>query len=255
MSQKKKLLIGIPGFTNSDKMFGVTGNYMHFANKYGNVRIIMPHEEFVEVDLLILPGGLDLSPGSYGKIPGYQTSNHDVFKEYFFKNRLATYVEKGTPIFGICLGFQMINAFFGGTLTQHLPFHPQSRNRWEAAHEVILTQQYIQYLKKHPKPKTKEEKKNIPTIEVNSHHHQAVCITTNDANEIIKSDLAKDFYMVAHYPESYDTNVVEAFKHETLPIAGVQFHPEEFFDVISDQLIRSILPKEVEEPKEQLEVQ
>lgn len=234
MSQnKKKPLIGIPGFLNSDKMFGVTGNYMQFASKYGDVRIIMPHEEFVEVDLLILPGGLDLSPSMYNKIPGFQTTNHDVFKEFFFKNRLATYVEKGTPIFGICLGFQMLNVHFGGTLTQHMVFHPQSKNRWEEAHEVVLTQNWIRGGKKNKKP----------TLKVNSHHHQGVCITTNEAGEVIKTDLSEDFYVIAHYEENEKESVVEAFKHNTLPIAGVQFHPEEFYDGISDYLIKEIMKK------------
>lgn len=215
--QIKRPLIGIPGFLNSDKMFGVTGNYMQFANKYGDVRIIMPHEEFVKVDLLLLPGGLDLSPTSYGDAPSYQTGNHDVFKEFFFKERLKNYLSAKTPIFGICLGFQMLNVALGGTLTQHLISHEQSDKRWAPAHDVNI----YGY----------RDKKNQPLkIKVNSHHHQAV----------LNTNLAKDLLVVADI-QDYDGTIVEAYKHKSLKIAGVQWHPEELYDVISNKLITELL--------------
>ena len=250
MSQEKRLLIGIPGFQNSEKMFGVTGNYMHFAERFGDVRIIMPHEEFVEVDLLILPGGLDLSPTSYGRIPSYQTSNHDVFKEFFFENRLETYINRGVPVFGICLGFQMLNAFFGGTLTQHIPLHAQSRNRWEKAHDVILTQEYLKLNKEIEQGKKKAKDVKIPTMEVNSHHHQGVCIKYDSKGEVLTSDLADGFYVIAHVDEPRNMRIIEAFKHNTLPIAGVQYHPEEMLDELSKSLINSIIAM-AKKPEEQ----
>lgn len=215
---KKRPLIGIPGFLNSDKMFGVTGNYMQFANSFGDVRIIMPHEEFVEVDLLLLPGGLDLSSTSYKAIPSYQSTNHDVFKEFFFKTRLKTYIDAKTPIFGICLGFQMLNVALGGTLKQHLVFHDQSNSRWSPAH-VVNIHKFV-------------TKKNQPfkDYKVNSHHHQAVLAET----------LAPGLEIIADI-EDFDGHIVEAYRHTELPIAGVQWHPEELYDVISRALINGLL--------------
>lgn len=223
MSQQKRKLIGIPGFLNSDKMFGVTGNYMEFASRINggsDVRIIMPHEEFVEVDLLLLPGGLDLSPTNYKRVPGYQNTNHDVFKEFFFRERLNNYVEAKTPIFGICLGFQMLNVHFGGTLTQHLISHEQSSGRWQTAHEVFV-------------PMWKEKnKKETPKLKVNSHHHQAVT----------QPDLAEDLEIMAYATDREPEGIIiEAFMHKTLSIAGVQFHPEELHDPLSKQLIDAIM--------------
>lgn len=215
-----KLLIGIPGFLNQEQMFGVTGNYMQFAHKYGDVRILMPHEEHVEVDLLILPGGLDLSPSKYSQVPGYKTTNHDVHKQFFFEERLKNYVESKTPIFGICLGFQMLNVFFGGQLQQHILYHEQSSSRWATAHEV-----YLNYTKKNDKGLHK-------SIKVNSHHHQAVG----------EGMLAECFNEVAHVLDNgVDGRITEAFMHNELPIAGVQWHPEELYDGVSDQMIRKIL--------------
>lgn len=221
MSEKKKLTIGIPGFLNSDQMFGVTGNYMQFADRYGDVRILMPHEDLVPVDLLILPGGLDLSPSKYGKQPSYKTSNHDVFKEFFYEQKLKLYVDAETPIFGICLGMQMLNAYFGGTLTQHLLAHEQSSGRWAMAHKIRTV---------YDKPNTKI----ADLIDVNSHHHQAITK---------ERDLAPNFNVIAVAASlEPEGTIVEAFMHETLPIAGVQFHPEEMvFDQLSDTMIKEIM--------------
>ena len=70
MNQKKT--IGIPGYKGTDSNnFGVGNNYLSFCQKLGyNPRIIMPWEEYVEVDMLLLPGGMDISPVNYDSIPG-----------------------------------------------------------------------------------------------------------------------------------------------------------------------------------------
>ena len=217
-------VIGIPGFINSDKMFGVTGNYMEFANNFGDVRIIMPHEEHVEVDLLLLPGGMDLNPTSYKQIPGYQTGHIDVFKQFFFDNRLENYVGN-TAIFGICLGFQQLNVHFGGTLTQNLLGHPTSNTRWTKAHEVFAA----------------DNSGKEYNFEVNSHHHQG----------IYQDDLAKDLvFLAGHRHNAKDRNpLVESFCHTTLPIGGVQWHPEEFYDDFSRNLIHSLMAVNEEQKK------
>lgn len=222
--------IGIPGYnintSGSSPSFGVAHTYAEFARSFGNLRIISPEEEKVEVDLLILPGGLDLSPTAYGAVPNMYTSNQDVFKQFFFEQRLKNYVGN-TPIFGICLGFQMLNVYFGGTLKQHLKYHPQSIDRWRTAHHVI--------------GKPGSAGPNLCTVfQVNSHHHQGVT----------KKNLSKDLDpLLWHYvPKSKDIEgykhpdgIIEGFKHKELPIAGVQYHPEELYDEFSENLINELI--------------
>lgn len=211
----KRLLIGIPGFQNKDNMFGVTGNYMEYANSFGDVRIIMPHEERVQVDLLMLPGGMDLNPSSYGEVPGYQTGHQDVFKQHFFDKRLANYVGN-TAIFGICLGFQQLNVFFGGKLVQNDNFHQNNSTRWAEAHDVVV----------------RGDNKAVK-FKVNSHHHQMVTM----------DNIAENLTPLVWAGEKLNSGVVEAFAHADLPIGGVQWHPEEFYDGFSDYLIRDLISR------------
>lgn len=227
----KRKTIGVPGYrnTNSDS-FGVGIAYMEFLSKFGDVRILMPQEEFVKVDLLFLPGGADLTPSTYGEIPGYRTQNHDVFKEFFYHNRLDAYINRGVPVFGVCLGYQMLAAKFGSKLTQDFIFHAQSDKRTDEAHKVYLR------LNEYGLP---DEKFKKGIFEVNSFHHQGVTLE-NLGEDLIPLAFAEneDAYLTGH------NVIVEAFKHRTLKISGVQWHPENIYDGYSRHLINELLKDE-----------
>lgn len=218
-------IIGIPGWKITEESYGVTSNYLEFASKYGKPRIIMPWEDVVDVDLLILPGGRDISPVLYGETPGFKTSNPDVFKEHFYKTKLPLYIEANIPIFGICLGFQQLGIYFGNKLKQNTLFHAQSSDRWEKAHEVEVIDSSVEEI-------------YGKIIEVNSHHHQ-----------YFESASFTDELVVVAVAENEDSDelrlnegfIVEAFIHKEKPIAGVQWHPEELYDSISDKLINHII--------------
>lgn len=208
-----KKTIGIVGYRNREgTSFGAGNTYLEYFSQFGNVRIIMPWEEYVEVDLLVLPGGADVNPASYGEVPRYKTNDSDVFKQYFFDHHLKNYVGK-VPIFGICLGLQQLAVFFGSKLTQDIPFHEQSPVRWERAHKIIEVEN----------PKRKED--TLP--EVNSHHHQ--CVTIQNLSTTLVPTWIADPY------------IVEAFKHKELPIAAVQWHPEELCDTVALGIVKELL--------------
>ncbi len=202
--KQKRPVIGIPGWKLGENSFGCGVNHLDFISKFGNPRILFPQDDDVELDLLYLPGGPDVNPASYGQIPGFYTSNQDVFRQYFFDKNLPKYIEKGTPVFGVCLGFQMLNVFFGGSLTQEMRYHAQSRDRWGDGHDVY----------------TVGMNRKDGKFMVNSHHHQAV----------LYSDLSNQFDMVLYADNEEDKQncIVEGFVHKTLPIAGVQYHPKFF---------------------------
>ncbi len=229
MNQK---VIGIPGYINSNQnSFGVGITYAHYFSEFGKVRIIMPWENLVDVDLLVLPGGADLSPSSYGAEPEFRTGGTDVHKQHFYDNKLKLYVGAKIPVFGICLGFQQLNCFFGGTLVQHLMNHQSSSDRYKVGHKsIILTED----CKVQRNGKGEPEKKSL--LEMNSHHHQGVILT----------GLAKSLkpLLISEHEEIINDEpvwTIEAFKHKELNIIGVQHHPEEWFDEFSSNAIKHLL--------------
>lgn len=216
-------VIGIPGYVNEQRNgFGIGMTYIDFISKFGIPRILMPDEDLVNVDLLLLPGGSDLNPLSYGQTPSFRTSNQDVFKQHFFDTKLKLYIDSGTPIFGICLGHQMLAAYYGSTLEQDLKYHVQSKERWATAHKVTPTQEGKEFYPEHKKP------------EVNSHHHQAVLESTINLGEL-------EVMMVGENEEDSEDNIIEALRHKELPIYSVQWHPEELYDSYSVRVINYLL--------------
>lgn len=205
----KKLLIGIPGW-KLDGGFGVSIAYLQWIEQFGQPRIILPWEGFIpEIDLLILPGGLDIRPDTFGEYPGFATSNTDVFKQHFFDNRLQTYIESGVKIVGICLGMQQLVAYFGGTLCQDLPDHPYySSPRTELCHEAIMFENGKAIANKSGHPLK---------IRINSLHHQGA----------YENKLPADLKMILGI-KTGNTYLVEALKHKDLPILGFQYHPKHF---------------------------
>jgi len=214
-----KKTIGIVGYRNTNEnSFGIGITYADYFSKFGSLRIIMPDEDLVSVDLLVLPGGADVTPSSYGATPGFRTSNPDLFKQHFYDNQLKLYVESKTPILGICLGHQMLNTYFGGSLIQNLWEHPSSTNRYEKGHKVIGCD--------------KDGRPNGKKFEVNSHHHQAVALSTlsEELNPLLLAEFMDE-----------NEAIVEAFQHKSLPICGIQWHPEEWMDIFTARMIASLL--------------
>ena len=212
--------IGIVGWQNDAKThFGASNTYLEFISEFGTPKILMPGEKFKPVDLLILPGGLDINPASYGKAPRFSTTNTDVYKQYFYDNCLKDYIDAKVPILGICLGAQQLAVYFNSKLEQDLKFHAQSKDRWETAHEIF--------------PINGGKVFTTEPIKVNSHHHQGLLMS--------KLGAALIPLFVSKNEENEADAIVEVFKHRDLPIYGVQYHPEELYDEVSIQIIKSLL--------------
>lgn len=222
---KKKKVIGIPGYRHEQVNFGAGINHLEFIRRFGNPRIIMPWETVADtkVDMLYLPGGLDTAPANYGEVPGFKTSNHDVFKEFFFKNRLVAYLSADIPVFGVCLGMQMLAVRFGCKLTQDLLFHKDSEKRWKEGHSVAFTED-AEFLSRYKFQK------------VNSHHHQAVTISKASNRITVLATADNEDHEI-----SGDGDIIEAFQVTGKKIIGVQWHPEEFYDEFSINAMKYLL--------------
>lgn len=150
-------------------------------------------------DGLLLCGGADVDPRYYGE----ETDGSVGIDAERDENELAllrAYVLAGKPVFGICRGHQLINIFFGGSLYQDIPereLHGRGetgdgRHEITALPDSILGELYCE------------------NFYVNSAHHQAV------------KTLGEGLRATAWWDGKY----AEAIEHTTLPIFGVQWHPE-----------------------------
>jgi len=80
-----------------------------------------PDEILDRVDGLLLAGGADIDPSSYGAVPHPQTSGTTPARDEIELALARRAIERDIPLLGICRGMQLINVALGGTLVQHLP--------------------------------------------------------------------------------------------------------------------------------------
>lgn len=205
--------IGIVAQENGET-FGIHADYLHLAESYGTPVIISPIDfrEFWStygIDGLILPGGSDVNPLRYGFLPSYKAYRPNSFLEYFDTSILPLIIERKLPIFGICRGLQTLNVHFGGTLRQHLRFHPYSKFDDDLVHEILVEN----FRNKRWK------------FGVNSFHHQAIDVLGRKLTAVGISKLDK---------------LVEIISHDSLPIVAVQWHPERMFDTFSLEAMKRL---------------
>jgi putative glutamine amidotransferase len=76
------------------------------------------------LDGLIVTGGRDVDPATYGQTPHSATdeANEDNrLRDAWEFELLSGAIRRGLPVLGICRGAQVVNVALGGTLHQHLP--------------------------------------------------------------------------------------------------------------------------------------
>lgn len=219
-------IIGIPGWVVGDTTFGVKFSYLEFIQKFGIARILTPmdSENPPEVDMIITPGGTDVSPVSYGAVPGFRTQRSNPWLEHFDNNILPEYIERETPVFAICRGAQQIWAKYGGHIDQHNGWHEQSKHDTDRCHELYFKAGYHQYSKLIDK--------------VTSRHHQ--CMDSSEPYGV-----PDELNVIAYAKVGNDgaKQVVEVFEHKERQIFGVQFHPEDHngSDTLCSKIINEYL--------------
>jgi putative glutamine amidotransferase len=157
------------------------------------------------LDGLVLQGGADVSPSSYGEQPLKSEWAGDRLRDVYEIELVHEFVEAGKPVLGICRGAQLINVALGGSLVQHVPAvtgqahdHP---DRWrEGVHRVkIEPDSHL------------AEALGATEVEVNSIHHQAVDVAAPGARAVAWAE----------------DDTVEAIEVPGSPhVVAVQWHPE-----------------------------
>ena len=161
------------------------------------------------LDALVLQGGNDVSPHSYGEQPLHADWAGDAVRDRYEMALVQAFVDAGKPVFGICRGLQLLNVNFGGTLYQDIATQRPDAQRHVNPGHYERNQHAVEIL---PGTRLAELYPGLREGRINSIHHQAI------------KDLAPGFVIEARCPQD---GVVEAMRHRGPGfIAAVQWHPE-----------------------------
>ena len=161
------------------------------------------------LDGLVLHGGSDVWPGSYGETPLQERWNGDRNRDEYEIALVRAFANAGKPVFGICRGLQLINVAFGGTLYQDIP---TQRPQALVHRDAVAYDLHFHDLAVEPGSRLDALLADQTSRKINSVHHQGV------------KDLATGFVVEARCPVD---GRVEAIRHTGAAwVAAVQWHPE-----------------------------
>ena len=189
--------------------------YATAVQRAGAIALILPPdsraeacEEILEhIDALLLAGGADVDPATYGAEAHPETKNTRAERDAFEVALAQMALDRGMPVLGVCRGMHVLNVALGGTLIQHLPDvvgHTDHRHTPGSFgdHDVRL------------QPGSLAARAiGSERTAVKSHHHQGL-------------DRLGDGVVATGWSEPDE--VIEAIELEGRPYAlGVLWHPEE----------------------------
>jgi putative glutamine amidotransferase len=167
------------------------------------------HDYAAALDGLVLQGGNDVAPQSYGEQPLTPEWHGDSVRDRYEMELIRAFVAAGKPVFGICRGLQLLNVTYGGTLWQDIPTQRPDAlphrvsGRYEHHHHAVEFVAGSRLAALYP---------GQPRATTNSIHHQGI------------KDLARDFVVEARCP---DDGMIEAVRWQGPSfVAAVQWHPE-----------------------------
>jgi putative glutamine amidotransferase len=178
-----------------------TGGLLHRSN-------IRLSDYARHLDGLMLQGGSDVSPLTYGEEPLSREWMGDRLRDEYEIELLHEFITAGKPVLGVCRGLQLINVAYGGTLYQDIVQQvPEARHHVTDAYEKNLHE-----IRLEPGGGLARLYPGLTTAKVNSIHHQSV--KTLGRNLRIEAWSAAD-------------RVVEAIRGTGRGyVLGVQWHPE-----------------------------
>jgi putative glutamine amidotransferase len=160
------------------------------------------------LDALVLTGGGDVDPATYGEGAGPEVSGVDTNRDASERALLAAALRADMPVLAICRGCQVLNIELGGTLHQHLPDVVGTLDHRSAP--MVFGDVDVTTV-----PGTVTASVFGATTTVRCSHHQSI------------RDLGDGLVATAHAGDG----VIEAVELPSARFAlGVQWHPEEAMD-------------------------
>ena len=155
------------------------------------------------LDALLLSGGADVNPVSYGAEPHPETRPALVERDRFEIALAQAAVAREMPVLGVCRGMQILNVALGGTLEQHIENLAVHRNTPGVFHDhevALVPDSLAARVAGDDRPRVK------------SHHHQGVA--TLGEGLVVSGRAVED-------------DLVEAIELPDQFALGLLWHPEE----------------------------
>jgi gamma-glutamyl-gamma-aminobutyrate hydrolase PuuD len=160
------------------------------------------------LDGLVLQGGADVSPLSYGEEALRPEWAGDRLRDEYEMELLHEFMEAGKPVLGICRGLQLINVALGGTLYQDIGTQVAEAGR----HVDDTYEKHVHEIRFEPGGRLARIYRGASRVRVTSIHHQSV--------KTLGRNLAIEAW-------SEPDHVVEAIRGTGKGfVLGVQWHPE-----------------------------
>ncbi|MDE1147750.1 MAG: aminodeoxychorismate/anthranilate synthase component II [Azospirillaceae bacterium] len=170
-----------------DNYDSFTYNLVHYIGELGADVAVWRNNTLTVADALAMkPEAIVLSPGPC-----------DPDKAGICLPLIAAAAEQRIPLFGVCLGHQAIGQAFGGRVVRApVPMHGKVSQVYHEGRGVMA---------------------GLPTPFNATRYHSLI---------VERETLPAELESVAWIQDGRDDGMIMALRHRTLPIHGVQFHPE-----------------------------
>jgi putative glutamine amidotransferase len=188
---------------------------------------------YEHLDGLLIPGGVDMDPATYGEAITPQVGRLDAARDAVELQLARWAIADGMPMLGLCRGAQVINVSQGGSLVQDIPTAWADEARAALQHDCYPTKGFARTHLAHEAEVARGSRlhalfEHRDSVPVNSMHHQSV------------KRVGAGLRVSAWAPDG----VVEAVEGTGDAFCvGVQWHPEvfELHDPATRQLFRTFL--------------
>jgi putative glutamine amidotransferase len=194
--------------------------------RHGALPVIVPRvsdrfpvaELVAALDGLVLSGGSDVAPRSYGEQAERADWEGDYVRDQYEIALIEECLARDKPVLGVCRGIQVLNVALGGTLYQDigtaLPEALVHRD-WEVYDQLFHDVEIAP-------DSTLAGLFGTTSGRINSVHHQAI------------KDLGRGLIVEAHSPRD---GIIEAVRlDDSTYVAAIQWHPE-FQEPADDELL------------------
>jgi putative glutamine amidotransferase len=154
----------------------VADSYVRSVQRSGAIAVLLPVDtraplQLLErIDALLLIGGADIDPASYGAPREAETEATYPERDAFEIALLHGALEIGLPVLAICRGMQLLNVAFGGTLRQHIVAQDGSNPHRKALGSFVGTEHEVSLEPGSLAERAAGESSHVARC----HHHQAV---------------------------------------------------------------------------------